>query len=84
MAKQDTKDGNEALIAFLLYQGYLQLDFSCTAYATNCYLKLGSRAGLVLQGMTMVRSHAVAACVLPSWTMLCHGEEPAKQLSKLI
>lgn len=38
------------MIAQLLYDGYLQFDFSYTAYATNAYLKAAQRASLILQG----------------------------------
>ncbi|KAK9814024.1 hypothetical protein WJX73_009544 [Symbiochloris irregularis] len=49
-AKQDSRDDNERFISHLLLEGYLALDFSCTAYATNVYCKLGSKAPLILQG----------------------------------
>ena len=65
LAKQGSKDDNEALIALLLYEGYLQLDFSCTAYATNCYLKLASMAGLLLQGVCSLSIKPVWASSLP-------------------
>lgn len=50
VAKQGSKDDNERFVSHLLCEGYLQLDFSCTAYATNCYLKLGSKSALLLSG----------------------------------
>ena len=52
LAKQGSRDDNEKFVAHLLLEGYLALDFSCTAYATNVYCKLGSRASLVLQGVS--------------------------------
>ncbi len=44
------REDNERVIAQLLYDGYLQFDFSYTAYATNAYLKASQRASRILQG----------------------------------
>ena len=54
LAKKVSRDDSESMIAHLLFEGYLQLDFACTAYATNTYLKLGSRASLLLQGVQLL------------------------------
>ena len=50
VGKSMSREGNERVIAKLLYDGYLQFDFSYTAYATNAYLKAAQRASLILQG----------------------------------
>ena len=50
VGKSMGREDNERVIAQLLYGGYLQFDFSYTAYATNAYLKASQRASLILQG----------------------------------
>ena len=48
--KAMSREDNERVIGQLLYSGYLQFDFSYTAYATNAYLKASQRASSILQG----------------------------------
>ena len=50
VGKSMSREDNERVIGQLLYDGYLQFDFSYTAYATNAYLKASQRASLILQG----------------------------------
>ena len=50
IGKSMGREENERVIAQLLYDGYLQFDFSYTAYATNAYLKASQRASLILPG----------------------------------
>lgn len=50
IGKSMGREENELVIGQLLYDGYLQFDFSYTAYATNAYLKASQRASLILQG----------------------------------
>ena len=48
--RAESADVSEMIIAQLLHDGYLQLDFGFTAYSTNCYLKCTPRASLLLEG----------------------------------
>lgn len=50
LGKGMSREDNERVIGQLLHEGYLQFDFSYTAYATNTYLKASQRAALILQG----------------------------------
>ena len=50
VGKSMGREDNERVIGQLLYDSYLQFDFSYTAYATNAYLKASQRASLILQG----------------------------------
>ena len=56
IGKSMGREENERVIAQLLYDGYLQFDFSYTAYATNAYLKASQRASLILQGKRIASS----------------------------
>lgn len=60
--KAMSREDNERVIGQLLYSGYLQFDFSYTAYATNAYLKASQRASSILQGKT-VQTHSLVPTV---------------------
>ena len=50
-ARAESAEACEMVVAQLLHDGYLQLDFGFTAYSTNCYLKCTPRASLLLEGL---------------------------------
>ncbi|OAV93966.1 hypothetical protein PTTG_09131 [Puccinia triticina 1-1 BBBD Race 1] len=50
------KDQVETLILHLLLRGYLQEQFVATAYTVNSYIKLGSKARVLMSARDMIRS----------------------------
>lgn len=70
IGKGMSREENERVIAQLLYDGYLQFDFSYTAYATNVYLKASQRASLILQGKLWLPLHP---CYRASLLLLACG-----------
>ncbi|KAK9809014.1 hypothetical protein WJX72_007915 [[Myrmecia] bisecta] len=58
-AKAMSRDENERLIAQLVYEDYLQMDFGFTAYATNAYLKASPKAAQLTAGKKTVYMECV-------------------------
>lgn len=50
LGKHMSKEDSENLLAHLVYNGMLTIDFGHTAYATNVYLRCAQRAGSALAG----------------------------------
>ena len=50
LGKHMSKEDSENLLAQLVYNGMLTIDFGHTAYATNVYLRCAQRAGSTLAG----------------------------------
>lgn len=61
--KAMSREENERVIGQLLYSGYLQFDFSYTAYATNAYLKASQRAASILQGKAIETTFSSQQCL---------------------